>query len=328
MSARVPSSARAAPSARSAPSRAIDAGLAPMGASADATDLDETSDGAPTDDAAPGFARRLLRRPAAWFALAVLATLVVAAIGADWLAPYPPTRMGAGPRLAPPSAAHWFGTDEFGRDMLSRIVHGARLTLWIGAVAVGISLSAGLAIGIVAAYARGFLEAVLMRATDVLLSFTDTLIALACVAVLGPSLTNAMIAVGIAGISIYARNAYAVGLVERSKPWFEGAVAAGAGHARLLFVHLLPNVMPTMVVVATLGVSNAILAAAALSFLGLGAQPPSPEWGAMLSAGRDFYSKAPWLMIVPGLSIAVVVLACNLLGDALREAIDPQGEGA
>lgn len=263
------------------------AGRADVGAAAS-----ETEPRFPVADArnanGPGFVRRLLSRPSAWFGLTVIAVLLIAAAGADVLAPYSPTRMGAGRALEPPSWGHWFGTDEFGRDLLSRIVHGARLTVWIGAVAVGISLSLGLVIGLTAAYARGWTEAVLMRLTDVLLSFTDTLIALACVAVLGPSLTNAMIAVGIAGISVYARNAYAAALLERSKPWFEGVESIGAGHLRLVALHLLPNIMPTMIVVATLGVSNAILAAAALSFLGLGAQPPSPEWGSMLSAGRDF----------------------------------------
>lgn len=271
------------------------------------------------------FWQRLWAQPRGRFGLLVLLVLVTVAAGADVLAPFSPTRMGAGPRLLAPGMLHWFGTDEFGRDMLSRVIHGARLTLWIGLIAVGISLSVGLLVGLVAAYARGWIEMLLMRANDVLLSFTETLIALACVAVLGPSLTNAMISVGIAGIPVYARSAYAAGLVERGKPYFEGSVASGAGPIRLVALHLLPNLLPTMIVVATLGLSNAVLAAAGLSFLGLGAQPPSPEWGSMLSGGRDFFNRAPWLMLFPGLSIAIVVLGFNLLGDALREAIDPHG---
>jgi peptide/nickel transport system permease protein len=254
-----------------------------------------------------------------------VAVLLTAALFADDIAPFSPTRMAAGRRLVEPSLTHFAGTDEFGRDMFSRIVHGARLTLLVGAIAVGISLTVGLVLGLLAAYARGLLETILMRLSDVLFSFTETLIALACVAVLGPSLENAMSAVGIAGIPYYARTAYAAALVEVSKPYFEGSVAAGAGPGRLVVLHLLPNVMPTMVVVATLGLSSAILAAAGLSFLGLGAQPPTPEWGAMLSAGRDFFNRAPWLMLYPGLAIAVVVLAFNLLGDAIREALDPHG---
>jgi peptide/nickel transport system permease protein len=266
----------------------------------------------------------VLVRPGGVIGLGVVIVLILAAVFADVAAPFVPTRMGAGRKLTEPGLRHLLGTDEFGRDMFSRIVHGSRLTLEIGAIAVGISLSLGLLIGLCAAFARGLLEKVLMRGVDVLFSFTETLIALACVAVLGPSLENAMIAVGIAGVPYYARTAYAAALVERSKPYFEGAVAAGSGPMRLVFLHLLPNVIPTMIVVATLGISNAILAAAALSFLGLGAQPPTPEWGAMLSAGRDFFNRAPWLMIFPGIAIAITVLAFNLLGDAIREAIDPR----
>lgn len=286
-----------------------------------------------TDIAAPAESRRrpvwkrILRQPGGMIALVIIMVLIGAGGLAGLLAPYDPTKMAAGRPLTPPNWAYPMGTDELGRDVLSRIMFGARLTLQIGAIAVGISLVIGLTVGLVAAFVRGWLEAVLMRSVDVVFSFTETLIALAFVAVFGPSLTNAMIAVGIAGIPYYARTAYAAALSESSKPWFEGAIAAGAGPARLVFLHLLPNVMPTMIVVATLGLSNAILAAAALSFLGLGAQPPQPEWGYMLSAGRDFMSRAPWLMLFPGLAIALTVLAFNLAGDALREAIDPRSEG-
>lgn len=272
-----------------------------------------------------GFLLRVVANPAGAISLAIVLLLLITAAFADQIAPFSPTRMGAGKKLLEPSLKYLAGTDEFGRDMFSRIVHGSRLTLKIGATAVGISLSIGLTVGLVAAYARGWIETILMRLSDVLFSFTETLIALACVAVLGPSLENAMISVGLAGIPYYARNAYAAALVEMGKPYMEGARAAGAGPIRLVLMHLLPNVLPTMVVVATLGLSGAILAAAGLSFLGLGAQPPDPEWGAMLSAGRDFFNRAPWLMLYPGLAIAAVVLAFNLLGDAIREALDPRG---
>jgi peptide/nickel transport system permease protein len=250
--------------------------------------------------------------------------LILAAVLAQVVSPHDPMRMGAGPRLASPSLAYPFGTDEFGRDILSRVIHGTRLTLQIGIIAVGISLTAGLLIGLLAGYAGGWPERILMRSVDVIFSFTETLIALAAVAVLGPSLTNAMIAVGIAAIPFYARVTYGVTLVERNKPYFEAAIAAGAAHTRLIFVHLLPNIIPPLIVVATLGVSTAVLAAAALSFLGLGAQPPSPEWGAMLASGREYISRAPWVMIFPGLAIAISVLAFNLLGDGIREALDPR----
>jgi peptide/nickel transport system permease protein len=271
--------------------------------------------------------RRLIGQPSGAIALGIILLLALSAALASVIAPFDPIKMGAGRPLSPPNWHNLLGTDELGRDVFSRLLFGARLTLKIGAIAVGISLTAGLALGLIAAYVRGWLEALLMRSVDVVFSFTETLIALAFVAVFGPSLTNAMIAVGIAGIPFYARTAYATALSESSKPYFEGAVAAGAGPFRLIFLHLLPNIMATMIVVATLGLSNAILAAAALSFLGLGAQPPQPEWGFMLSAGRDFLSRAPWLMLYPGLAIALTVLAFNLAGDALREAIDPRSEG-
>jgi len=270
------------------------------------------------------FLKRVALSPGGAFGLAVVAILVFSAAFADVLAPYSPIKMGVGKRFLPPSPGFPLGTDEFGRDMLSRMMFGSRLTLLIGAIAVGISLTAGMLIGLVAAYRRGWVEKILMRGTDVLFSFTETLIALAFVAVLGPSLTNAMIAVGVAGIPFYARTCYSAALVERSKPFFEATIAAGAGPFRLVFLHLLPNVLPTMIVVATLGVSAAILAAAGLSFLGLGAQPPQPEWGSMLSGARDYFNRAPWLMVIPGIAIAVTVLGFNLLGDAIRTALDPR----
>jgi peptide/nickel transport system permease protein len=268
--------------------------------------------------------RRLILTPNGAIGTAVVMTLVACAALADLIAPSSPIKMAVGGRFLEPSLRFPLGTDEFGRDVLSRILFGSRLTLIIGANAVGISLTIGLLVGLIAAYRRGWLEKVLMRGTDVLLSFTETLIALACVAVLGPSLQNAMIAVGIAAIPFYARTCYATALVETSKPYFEATKAAGAGPFRLIFMHLLPNVLPTMIVVATLGVSAAILAAAGLSFLGLGAQPPQPEWGAMLSGARDYFNRAPWLMVIPGLAIATTVLGFNLLGDALRTALDPR----
>ena len=270
------------------------------------------------------FLRAVLSNRGAAVGFAVVLILILAAVMAQIISPHDPMRMGAGPRLTGPSLAYPFGTDEFGRDILSRVIHGTRLTLQIGIIAVGISLTAGLLIGLLAGYAGGWPERILMRSVDVIFSFTETLIALAAVAVLGPSLTNAMIAVGIAAIPFYARVTYGVTLVERNKPYFEAAIAAGAAHTRLIFVHLLPNIIPPLIVVATLGVSTAVLAAAALSFLGLGAQPPSPEWGAMLASGREYISRAPWVMIFPGLAIAISVLAFNLLGDGIREALDPR----
>lgn len=271
----------------------------------------------------PGFWRRLVRSPSGLIGLTIVLILIFCAAFADVLAPYSPTKMGAGGRFLPPGGKYLLGTDEFGRDMLSRILYGSRITLLIGAVAVGISLTVGMLVGMIAAFCRGWIEAILMRGTDVLFSFTETLIALSFVAVLGPSLQNAVIAVGVAGVPFYARTCYSAALVETSKPYFEASIAAGAGPARLVLTHLLPNVLPTMIVVATLGVSTAILAAAGLSFLGLGAQPPTSEWGYMLAGSRDYINRAPWLMTIPGLAIAITVLGFNLLGDGLRTSLDP-----
>lgn len=271
-----------------------------------------------------GLWRQLLKSPTGVIGLLIVATLILTAVLAPWIAPYDPLRMAVGPRFQPPSLTHWFGTDDFGRDVLSRIVYGARLTLQIGVIAVGISLTSGLLLGLVAGYAGAWPERVLMRLVDVLFSFTEIVIALACLAILGIGLTNAMIAIGIASIPFYARVTHSIVLVEKGKPYFEAGVAAGAGHVRMIFLHLLPNVVPTLIVVGTLGVSTAVLAAAGLSFLGLGAQPPQPEWGFMLSSSRDLISRAPWMMIFPGMAIAITVLGFNLLGDGIREVLDPR----
>lgn len=271
-----------------------------------------------------GFLVALLTSPTGVIGLAIVALLVFTALAAPWIAPFDPLRMAAGPRLQPPSWNHWMGTDDFGRDVLSRVIYGAQFTLQIGTIAVGISLTCGLVLGLIAGYAGGWTERVLMRLVDVLFSFTEIVIALACLAIFGIGLTNAMIAIGIASIPFYARLTHSVVLVEKHKPFFEAAISAGAGHARLILLHLLPNVIPTLIVVGTLGVSTAVLAAAGLSFLGLGAQPPQPEWGFMLSSSRDLISRAPWMMIFPGLAIAITVLGFNLLGDGIREVLDPR----
>lgn len=269
------------------------------------------------------FWRSLLRNRGAVFGLAIFVFLIIIAVFSEFIAPYSFDAMMAGPRLSPPIAGHPLGTDNFGRDILSRLIHGARLTLIVGGGAVGIGMTIGTVVGLIAGYFGGPIEAILMRLVDVLFSFTDTLIALAAVAILGPSLQNAIIAVGIAQIAFYARVAHSAVLVERNKEYFMASEATGAGHFRMIFRHLLPNAASPVIIMATIGMATAILNAAGLSFLGLGAQPPSPEWGAMLSAGRQYLTSAPWIVIFPGIAISLVVLAFNLLGDGIREAIDP-----
>jgi len=269
------------------------------------------------------FRRSLFRNPGARIGFVLVVLLIFVSIFAPWLAPHDPFKMGVGPKLEPPGTEFWLGTDEFGRDLLSRMIYGARLTLIVGIVAVGISATIGVLVGLTAGYAGSLVENVLMRGIDVLFSFTDFLIALATVAILGPSLQNAIIAVGIAGTAFYARVVHSAVLVEREKDYFLATEAVGAGHIRLIFRHLLPNVASPLLIIGTLGVATAILNAAGLSFLGLGAQPPSPEWGAMLSAGRQYLTRAPWVATFPGIAIALVVLGFNLFGDGIREAIDP-----
>jgi peptide/nickel transport system permease protein len=274
--------------------------------------------------AAAGIIRRALRR---WLGTrqillggSVILLLVLVALFAPLLAPFAPDQIGVARRLEMPGPGHWLGTDEFGRDILSRIIFGTRLTLYVGLVAVGIGLACGISIGAVAAYAGRWVAGLLMRGIDLLYTFPDVLIALG----LGPSLTNAMVAVGISVVPYYARVTYAIVLAERQKTYVDAAQVVGASHARVLLRHLLPNVMPPMIVVASLGFSAAVLSAAALSFLGLGAQPPTAEWGLMLATGRNYIERAPWAVITPGMAIFIAVMAFNLLGDGIRDLLDPR----
>ena len=259
-----------------------------------------------------------------YFGCGILLIVVLASLLAPILAPYSPEEMFVGPRLSPPQWDYPFGTDMIGRDVLSRVIHGASLTLYVGAIAVGIGLSCGMLIGLTAGYSTNWLQGALMRTIDVIYSFPDILIALALVAFLGPSLRNAMIAVGISVIPFFARITYSIVVVERNKPYFDSGKVIGASRLRLIFCYLLPNIIPSLIVIGSLGFSHAVLSAAGLSFLGLGAQPPLPEWGALLADGRNYIRKAPWLMFFPGISIILVVLAFNMIGDTIREYIDPR----
>ncbi len=259
--------------------------------------------------------------------LTVAGLVLVAAILAPWIATFEPDRMAAGPRLMAPAPGHLFGTDEFGRDLLSRVLYGARLSLGIGFVAVSLGLALGGLIGLTAAFTGRIFEALLLRLVDLLYSFPDTLTALSLVAFLGPGIENATLAIAVSLVPFYARVAHGLAAAERARPYIEAARMAGIGRARLVRVHVMPNISQSLIVMASLGFSSAILSAAGLSFLGLGVQPPSPEWGALLAAGRNYINKAPWILLFPGLAICLTVLSFNLIGDSLRDFADPKRKG-
>jgi peptide/nickel transport system permease protein len=248
----------------------------------------------------------------------------LAAILAPLIAPFDPADMGVGPSLAPPSPAHLFGTDTFGRDIFSRVLHGAQSSLTVGLVAVAIEATFGVLLGLIAGYYGGWIDGVLMRIIDVLLAFPGILLALAIVSVLGISLTNLMIAVGIGGIPSFARLIRGSTLTVKENLYVTVARSIGARDRAMIARHILPNVASPIIVYATLRVAFAIIATSSLSFLGLGAKPPSPEWGVMLSDGREFLRIAPWVTTFPGLAIMISVMGINLLGDGLRDVLDPR----
>jgi peptide/nickel transport system permease protein len=268
--------------------------------------------------------RRLKLNKAAMIGLAVLSALVVSAVFAPLIAPYDPAKMDVRERLQGPSLKHYLGTDNFGRDIFSRIVHASRISLVIGFVAVGIGAVFGGSAGAVSGYYGGVLDNLLMRVMDILLSIPQIILAIAIVGAMGANLLNLMIAVGISVLPRYARLVRASAMSLRNLEFIEAARATGASDLRIIVQNILPNCMAPLIVLSTLGVAQAILSAATLSFLGLGIQPPAPEWGSMLSAGRQFLRNAPHLTIFPGLAIVVVVMALNMLGDGLRDALDPK----
>ena len=271
----------------------------------------------------PGL-RKGLRHRGSWVGLFLIGIFLLMAATAPWVAPQDPLAQDLSRRLQPPSRAFLLGSDDFGRDVLSRVLYGARISLRVGVVAVAISLLAGGTIGLLAGYYGGTLDLLVMRLMDVLLAFPAILLAIAVVAVLGPSLTNAMVAVGITGIPVYARLVRGVVLQVKSLEYVTAARALGAGDTRLILHAVLPNCVAPILVQTSLGLATAVLDAAGLSFLGLGAQPPTPEWGAMLSQGRELILDAPWALTAPGLAILLSVLGFNLLGDGLRDALDPR----
>lgn len=268
--------------------------------------------------------RRTLRNPGAIIGLVLIVLLVLMAIFASLLAPAEPNVMVMRDALQSPSAEYPFGTDQFGRDILSRIMHGARLSFQVGFIAVGIAFVCGVTLGLLAGYYGRWVDGVIGIGIDIMLAFPGILLALAIVAILGPSLLNLMIAVGISAVPTYTRLVRGTVLATRQLQYVEAARVIGANDGTIMFRHILPNVLAPVIVLATLGIGGAILVGAALSFLGLGAQPPTPEWGAMLSSGRNFLQQAWWITFFPGLAIMITVLSINLLGDGLRDALDPR----
>jgi peptide/nickel transport system permease protein len=254
----------------------------------------------------------------------VLLVVLLAAVFAGQVAPYSPTRQDFRVERQPPDQVHLMGTDEFGRDVLSRVIFGARASLAAGAVAASIALGLGLVLGMSAAYYGGRLDNLIMRLMDVILAFPYILLAIAVVAILGPGLQNAMIAIGIVYVPHYARVIRGSVLSIRARDYVDAARALGASDNRVMWQHVLPNALAPVIVQTTLNVGTAIIDTAGLSFLGLGTQPPTPDWGNMLSAGRSYVIDSPWIATFPGLAILVTVLAFNLMGDALRDAFDPR----
>ena len=254
----------------------------------------------------------------------ILVVLLLTAILAPVLAPRDPLAQDLYIRLQPPSTSHWLGTDDFGRDIFSRVVYGSRISLRIGLIAISLALTGGTLLGLIAGYRGGFADMLIMRLMDLMLAFPSILLAIAIVAVTGPGIENAILAVSIVLVPQFARLVRSSVLTVREATYVEAARALGATEMRLLFYSILPNCTAPLIVQATLGLGTAILDAAGLSFLGLGAQPPVPEWGAMLSGGRELLLRAPWVMTFPGLAIFTVVLGLNLFGDGLRDALDPK----
>lgn len=257
--------------------------------------------------------------------LGIVLLLVATAALAPWLAPYDPLAQDLGQRLLPPSAAHWMGTDAFGRDILSRILYGSRLTLMIVALVAVTAPVAGLLIGTVAGYLGGWVDTVLMRVTDIFLAFPKLILALAFVSALGPGIENAIIAIAITSWPPYARIARAETITIRSSDFINAVRLQGASKPRIILGHVVPLCSSSLIVRVTLDMAGIILTAAGLGFLGLGAQPPAPEWGAMIATGRQYVLDQWWVATMPGIAIFVVSLGFNLLGDGLRDVLDPKG---
>ncbi|MGC9529206.1 MAG: nickel transporter permease [Candidatus Bipolaricaulaceae bacterium] len=269
--------------------------------------------------------RAFLRNRLAVAGIVMLAGFVVCAVFAPWVAPYDPLEMDLAHPFQPPgTAGHLLGTDNFGRDVLSRLIFGSRISLTVGLVVVSIAATLGTVLGLLSGYYGGLVDILAMRLVEVFYSFPFLILAIAVMAVLGPSIYNVMLVLGVVSWPIYARLVRSRVLSLREEPFVEASRAVGAGNLRIMFVHVLPNCLSPVIVTAAMGMASAILATAALGFLGLGVQPPTPEWGTMLSEGKDFLRRAPFMITYPGIAIMLVVLALNFIGDGLRDAFDPR----
>jgi peptide/nickel transport system permease protein len=268
--------------------------------------------------------RRLVKRKGAMVGLAVIVVFIALAVFAPYLGLYEPTATSWSAVRKAPSAAHWFGTDNLGRDIFARVIYGARASLLAGVISVSIALAVGVPIGLIAGYLGGVVDALLSRMADAMLACPFLILAIALAAFLGPSLGNAMIAIGITATPIFVRLTRGQVIAVKHEDYVEAARAVGNPRWRIVLVHILPNILPALLVQATLSIAAAIIAEASLSFLGLGQQPPAPSWGSMLNAAQAFLTNAPWMAVWPGLAIFLTVISFNLLGDGLRDALDPK----
>ena len=269
--------------------------------------------------------RRLLKRKGAVTGIIVIALFVFLAVFAPLISPYDPIATSWTLVRKPPTLQHWFGTDDLGRDVLVRVIYGARASLLAGMISVSIALGVGVPLGLLAGYRGGFVDALISRIADAMLACPFLILAIALSAFLGPSLGNAMIAVGVSTTPIFVRLTRGQVIGVKVEDYVEAARAMGNPGWRIALFHILPNILPALLVQATLSIAAAIIAEAALSFLGLGQQPPAPSWGSMLNAAQRFLTNAPWMAVWPGLAIFLVVLSFNLVGDGLRDALDPRG---
>lgn len=267
---------------------------------------------------------RLQRRPSALIGLAVVIAFILMAVFAPYISPQDPIATSWGAIRKAPSAAHWFGTDEIGRDVLSRVIWGTQASLMAGVISVSISLLIGVPIGLLAGFVGGAVDAIISRITDAFLACPFLILAIALAAFLGPSLTNAMVAIGISAAPIFVRLTRGQVIQIKVEDYVEAARSVGNPPWRIALVHILPNILPPLLVQATLAIAAAVIAEASLSFLGLGQQPPAPSWGSMLNTAKNYIEQAPWMAIWPGISIFLLVLSFNLFGDGLRDALDPR----